>query len=87
MFELLDYTAFTIAALGGILVGRRMRPKPPAPIKPMCSCGHGYGHHEGGLHCHAIDQQYHGMSVYTDRPCTCQRYDGPDPAIFGLDTR
>jgi hypothetical protein len=84
MFELADYAAFIIATFGGIAIGRRMRPKPPAPLKPQCSCRHGYGHHENGLRCHARTSEYlNHRDVWVD--CTCQRYDGPDPALFGLD--
>lgn len=88
MFELADYAAFVVATLGGVMIGRRMRPKPPEPIKPICSCRHGYGQHADGKSCQAkeltVYDQYKSKRL---QPCACSCYDGPDPAIFGLDAR
>lgn len=92
--ELTDYLVAGATLLIGVGVGRRMRPKPPEPLRPQCSCGHGYGHHEGGQKCHGEARGnvkgYDGDG-YADkwemRQCTCLRYDGPDPAIFGLEHR
>jgi len=81
VFEFADYIAFVLAALGGVAVGRRMRPRPPTPLKPICTCGHGYGTHEHGRACGALVEDYYRDVM---DPCPCTRYDGPDPAIFGL---
>ena len=86
MFELADYAAFVVALLAGVGVGRRMGPRPPEPLKPVCSCGHGFGHHESGARCHGNRESYRNGRDQVD-PCQCRRYDGPDPAIFGLDAR
>lgn len=86
MFELADYLGFTVALLGGVFAGRRMRPRPPEPIKPVCSCKHGYGQHTDGRSCRAkeltVYDQYNSKRL---QPCACSRYDGPDPVIFGLE--
>jgi hypothetical protein len=87
-FELADYIGFAAALLAGIGVGRRMRPKPPKPLKPICTCGHGFGHHEDGRACKATNEDYWyemGVRNYRVDQCKCRRYDGPDPAIFGLE--
>ena len=84
MFELLDYAAFVVSGLAGIAIGRRMRPRPPKPLRPMCSCKHGFGHHENGLRCHGQQTSHLNGTAYVD-DCRCRRYDGPDPAIFGLE--
>jgi hypothetical protein len=86
MFELLDYVAFVVAGLAGVGVGRRMRPRPPAPLRPICTCKHGFGHHEKGKRCHGTEENYRNGTTYLD-PCGCQCYDGPDPSIFGLDPK
>lgn len=90
-FEMADYAAFIAAAWVGLVVGRRMRPRPPEPLKPMCSCAHGFGTHEDGRRCNSeIEQASSWSSCGTYPvswrwvPCPCLRYDGPDPAIFGL---
>lgn len=83
MFELLDYVAFVVAGLGGLAIGRSMRPRPPKPLRPVCSCEHGFGHHENGLRCHGQEENFRNGTTYVD-DCRCRRYDGPDPAIFGL---
>jgi hypothetical protein len=75
----------------GLLVGRRMRPRPPEPLRAICSCEHGYGSHADGKACQVSDKVADHWDVYgradhwiPDR-CPCLRYDGPDPAIFGMD--
>lgn len=83
-FELADYVGAGAALLVGILVGRRMRPRPPEPMQPMCSCDHGYGHHEGGKRCAGYESNYRNGEDHRER-CECRLYDGPDPTIFGLD--
>ena len=53
-----------------------------------CSCGHGYGTHEGGYRCHGEiqrdrfcpDGEWAGDWVgYDWVPCPCRLYDGPPP--------
>lgn len=88
--ELADYAVAGTTLLIGLAVGRRMRPKPPKPLKPICSCTHGFGSHEDGARCHGKVDEPTKFDMYgTERAwkkvqCTCLRYDGPDPAIFGL---
>lgn len=82
--ELVDYLAAGTALLIGVCVGRRMRPKQPEPLKPVCSCEHGFGAHEDGRRCHSKVNAYRNGVTYREA-CECQRYDGPDPAIFGLE--
>jgi hypothetical protein len=70
--------------VGRFMPGRRRKPKPPKPIKPICGCGHGYHDHgaESGA-CHGQKKKYRhdGLSEVMDgyMPCTCQRYTGPTP--------
>ena len=83
--ELADYVVAAIALLVGLGIGRRMRPRPPEPIRPICSCKHGFGSHAAGRQCHAeglvvVDH----LGTRRLKPCPCLQYDGPDPAIFGL---
>lgn len=82
--ELADYLVAGATLLIGVGVGRRMRPRPPKPLKPMCSCGHGYGTHEDGRRCQGKEPARRNYTDYLDA-CQCRRYDGPDPAIFGLE--
>lgn len=86
MFELLDYVAFVVAGLAGVGIGRRMRPRPDPPLRPICSCRHGFGHHENGLQCYGTEENRRNGTTYVDN-CQCRRYDGPDPSIFGLDLK
>jgi hypothetical protein len=78
----------TLAALAiGYVLGRRRGPKPPEPLRPICSCEHGYGTHDGGKQCGAqVLTEYNAMRDERLLPCPCRCYDGPDPAIFGLPT-
>lgn len=90
--ELADYAVAGLTLLIGIGVGRRMGPKPPEPLKPICSCSHGYGEHLEGAQCQGDQKRprYNKVGDWTGHeyvPCKCTRYDGPDPAIFGLDAR
>lgn len=85
--ELADYIVAGSALIGGILIGRRMRPERPEPIRPICSCDHGYGTHDadgGGCHAETLVQFTAYKANQRLAPCPCKRYDGPDPAIFGL---
>lgn len=90
MLELVDYLA--AAFVGGVGIGRVMRPKPPEPLRPVCSCGHGLGTHQQTGACNASVERsskydpYGGAVAWEHVPCACLRYDGPDPAIFGLTT-
>jgi hypothetical protein len=86
IYELADYLGAGGALLLGLLIGRKMRPKPPEPIKPICSCNHGYGSHVDGKRCQAQALvQYDAYKSNKElQPCPCVRYDGPDPAVFGL---
>lgn len=87
--ELVDYLVAGATLLIGIGVGRRMRPKPPEPLKPICSCEHGFGKHEDGGQCHGKVEEATRFSsggaeiAWKQVQCTCRRYDGPDPAILG----
>lgn len=83
--ELVDYLAVSAALLAGVWIGRRTR-QGPDPVRPVCSCGHGYGHHEGGRRCAHLHRARRNGVHYLD-PCGCQLYDGPDPMIFGLESR
>jgi hypothetical protein len=85
-FELADYAAATVALLVGVTVGRWTRPRSPKPLQPICSCKHGYGTHEDGLRCHGVETNYRNSVAHVDA-CPCRRYDGPDPAIFGIEAR
>lgn len=85
-FELADYLAAAATLLIGVAAGKRLRPRPPAPLRPICTCGHGYGTHVDGKGCQAetltVVDERHNQEL---RNCRCRRYDGPDPAIFGLE--
>lgn len=91
---LIAYAPTITAVLGaaaGLVLGRRMRPSPPEPVRPICGCTHNYGAHENGRACKAIDKRpdhwdhVNRADHWVSAPCPCMRYDGPDPAIFGLD--
>ena len=72
----------------GWLLGRVSRrpsraPK-PNPVKLICTCGHGYGSHEGGKNCDAQIKRpsrwLHGAIVHYEWvTCPCHEYDGPEP--------
>ena len=88
--ELVDYLVAGAALLIGIGIGRRLRPRAWRPRGPVCSCRHGYGFHEAGRACRAEVQRpapatpFGSAPTWEWVPCRCQRYDGPDPTIFGL---
>jgi len=90
-----EYAPAVTAAFGtvvGLLIGRRMRPRPPDPVRPICTCGHGYGSHQDGKECQVGDREadhwdsYGREDHWVSVQCSCTRYDGPDPAIFGMAT-
>lgn len=89
--ELTDYVVAGITLLIGLRVGRRMRPKPPAPLRPVCSCTHGYGLHHDGRKCAGRVQEpskYDTLGdpvAYVMADCRCTHYDGPDPLILGIE--
>lgn len=89
-FELYDYLAFSGIAVIAFLTGRKTaHPRVPPPLKPVCSCEHGWGMHENGKKCQATDEKSDydpsvSMDVYRYLQCDCLKYDGPDPALFGL---
>lgn len=74
-------------ALGGWLAGRFGRGSQSgnhtAPgTATVCSCGHGYGSHDGPCRAEIERPHYHsygGRSGYEWVPCPCQAYDGPEP--------
>ncbi len=89
-----EYAPTVTALFGtvlGLLVGRRMRPRPPKPIKPqppVCTCRHGFGTHEGGKACAAEIQRPDKWNKDGDERgwtyvrCPCTNYDGPDPLMW-----
>jgi hypothetical protein len=90
--ELTDYLVAGATLLIGLGVGRRIRPKPPEPFRPMCACGHNFGSHRDGASCAAETERAHYLRGGSRNgkewvACPCLRYDGPDPAIFGLEHR
>lgn len=94
LLSLVDILGGAIAVLAGMSIGRRMRPRPPEPLKPMCSCTHGYGTHDNATACQGQIKRESKWRKDTDPvrpvewvhvPCPCLRYDGPSPAVLGLD--
>lgn len=83
--ELIDYLVAGTTLLIGVAIGRKMRSKPPEPLRPICSCEHGYGQHDAEEGCQAdVRQELPGLNwQWVD--CPCWHYDGPDPALFGLE--
>lgn len=72
------------AMLVGFIGGRVHRPKRALkPPKPVCGCRHSLGlHDEGTGECHGTtpgDYYKNGKWLANRRPCTCRRYDGPQP--------
>jgi hypothetical protein len=93
-FDWFDIIAGAVSVLFGVGIGRSMRPKPPEPLKPMCTCGHGYGTHDNGKACQAQvkrpNEWNRSSSIelpigWEHVPCPCVRYDGPSPHVLGLD--
>ncbi len=90
LFDMVDYIFFALIALMGLVIGYLAYPRPPEPLRPICSCSHGYGKHHEGAVCQGEVERRHYNS-YGDHSghewvhCACSRYDGPDPAIFGLE--
>lgn len=74
-----------IALLSLAVVAVARRGRAPRPLQPTCSCKHGYGMHEDGMRC---AYSHHTFASWLDqdgpRQCRCRRYDGPDPAMFGI---
>jgi hypothetical protein len=71
----------------GFTAGRfsRRRPSPPAPITPVCGCGHTLSQHDRETHtCYAelrretFDRRGRFAGL-TWVPCTCRQYVGPRP--------
>lgn len=89
--ELVDYLFAVSALLVGVVVGRRAeKRKWPKPIRPICTCTHGYGTHDDGGRCSGHRQvadgwDFEGDAIHwTNMACPCRRYDGPDPLMLGL---
>lgn len=66
------------------LSARLSRVRTPKPPPLLCSCGHGYGTHEGGARCHGQEERPHYMphgprNGYEYALCPCRLYDGPEP--------
>ncbi|GJF07859.1 hypothetical protein [Pseudonocardia sp. D17] len=66
----------------GYLIGRasqRRRGRGPRPgTREICSCGHGYGTHEGEARRHGSEVlRLNGIQGV--HRCGCTRYDGPEP--------
>lgn len=91
LLELTDYLVAAAALLIGLHLGRRMRPKPPEPLRPICSCDHGYGSHHSGGNCAGKEREPSKYDKFGETvawkmvQCTCTRYDGPDPLILGIE--
>lgn len=67
--------------IGRFLPGRRRRPKPPMPVKPICGCEHSVGFHADGVGpCAWVGEKRYrsGVGAFTPR-CTCLKYVGPIP--------
>lgn len=61
----------------GWLLGRVSRKQTGSP-KLMCTCGHGYGSHDGGKLCRdKVKRSANTISEWVD--CACCEYDGPEP--------
>jgi hypothetical protein len=70
--------------IGRFMPGRRRRPKPPKPVKPICGCTHGIQtHHPETGRCNARVQTYRHDGVKEVlagyAACACVRYSGPQP--------
>jgi hypothetical protein len=74
--------AFVLGRASGRVAERRRLGE---PVKPICSCEHGYGAHEDGRSCR---QQVKRASKwggdgdvkrYEWVECACRGYDGPEP--------
>jgi len=90
LFDVLtNFIPVVLAVLAGLAMGRWVS-RTPEPLRPICSCSHGYGQHHEGAVCQGEVERRHYNS-YGERlgfewvGCSCSRYDGPDPAIFGLE--
>jgi len=90
LFDVLtNFIPVALAVLAGMAAGRWVS-RPPAPLRPICSCSHGYGQHHEGAVCQGEVERKHyrhnGVrSGYEWTHCACSLYDGPDPVIFGLE--
>lgn len=64
--------------LAGRRAGRAQLAAPAVAAGLACSCGHGFGTHDGGLRCHGTDLRRRNGMQHLD-PCPCHRYDGVPP--------
>lgn len=73
-------------AVGRFIPGRRRRPKPPKPIKPICGCTHHKSMHDpetGKCNAGIKVDKYNSVGDhvgYEYPSCACLRYEGPIPA-------
>lgn len=87
--ELADYVVVGLALLLGVGIGRRMRVKPPEPLRAVCTCSHGFGQHEDGGKCQGEVKRADKWDEDTNprhweyAPCRCTRYDGPSLGFLG----
>ena len=70
-----------IGYLLGRMYTRGVKPKPAAPPKPICMCGHHYGSHTDGRNCEFVLRDAYGVRL---GGCSCTLYVGPDPVLSGL---
>lgn len=70
-----------VGYLAGHLVGRRRRRAIGAATAAICGCGHPLSHHDAESgECHfEVRRRYSHTGEVEFRPCTCRRYDGPQP--------
>ncbi len=85
MIDPISITAGAAAIVVGYFAGHfSSQAKTSQPTGLLCSCGHGYGTHNGGRDCKAKVERPHYWSTgerygYEWVPCPCLSYDGPEP--------